>query len=88
MFLFSLCLCILNSFLINSICIFAYYSQSFRVSGESVKSAFAKPEQNTLILRDIAATATNEEIMAIFSGAPTASCPVPLAVRSDMNDTW
>ena len=44
-----------------------------------------KPEQNTLILRDIPSTASNEAIMEVFTQA---NCPLPISLRSDMNDTW
>ena len=44
-----------------------------------------KPEQNTLILRDIPSTSSNEAIMEIFTNA---NCPVPISLRSDMNDIW
>lgn len=44
-----------------------------------------KPEQNTLILRDIPSTASNEAIMEVFAKA---NCPMPVSLRSDMNDIW
>ena len=46
--------------------------------------AIVKPEQNTLILRDIPSSASSDEIVGIFTGAGFA----PLGIRSDMNDTW
>jgi len=57
----------------------------------TVKSAAAKPEQNTLILRDIAGATPSGDIVGIFTAAVTAEgspCPAPQSVRSDMNDTW
>lgn len=66
--------------------------QSLRVSGDGVvKSASAKLEQNTLILRDIPKSTPSGDILRIFSSAVTKEgvpCPLALSVRSDMNDTW
>ena len=55
-----------------------------------------KPEQNTLILRNIPNDTPVEDIYAIFkeaserqSEAPNSKVTViPLTVRFDMNDTW
>lgn len=56
-----------------------------------------KPEQNTLILRDISSKCSMEEIMNIFSNKAeeevdvaiaATCCPAAKSVRSDMNDTW
>ena len=56
-----------------------------------MKSATAKPDQSTLILRDISASTDSNEILKLFSntmnndGSP---CPIVQSIRSDMNDTW
>lgn len=62
-----------------------------------------RPEQNTVILRDISSKTTSEEIFKIFNPDPTDervdganeeetavpdACPLAQSVRSDMNDTW
>lgn len=58
-----------------------------------------KPEQNTIILRDISSKTPNEDIMKIFLTEPADAldaseadgqelCPPAQSVRSDMNDTW
>jgi hypothetical protein len=55
-----------------------------------------KPEQITLILRDISSKCTNEEIMCIFSNeneveggdGVTVCCPAVKSVRSDISDNW
>jgi len=57
----------------------------------TVRSAASKPEQNTLILRDIPKSTPSEDIVALFTAAVTAEgtpCPAPQSVRADMNDTW
>lgn len=62
------------------------------MSGDGVvKSATAKLEQNTLILRDISKSTPSGDILQIFTSAVTAEgapCPAAQSVRSDMNDTW
>lgn len=66
--------------------------QSLRVCSETtVKSATAKPEQNTLILRDIPSSTPSGDILQIFANAVYADgtpCPAVQSVRADMNDTW
>jgi len=50
-----------------------------------------KFEQNTLILRDLPTSAPPADVTSIFSNAKTLDglpCPLPITVRSDMNDTW
>jgi hypothetical protein len=58
-----------------------------------------KPEQNTIILRDISSKTPSEDIMKIFLTEPAEAsdgaeteiqepCPPAQSVRSDMNDTW
>ena len=47
---------------------------------------FLKPEQNTLILRDIPSSTPSEEVISIFS--QVAECPPVQSVRSEMNDNW
>jgi hypothetical protein len=58
-----------------------------------------KPEQNTIILRDISSKTPSEDIMKIFFTDPAdaldsaeadtlETCPPAQSVRSDMNDTW
>lgn len=61
-----------------------YSCKSFIVMNDVIKSN-VKPEQNTLILRDIPSTSSNEAIMEVFTQA---NCPIPISLRSDMNDTW
>lgn len=45
-----------------------------------------KPEQNTVILRNISNDTPVDTIQAIFSDVD--GCPIPSSVRFDMNDTW
>lgn len=54
-----------------------------------------KPEQNTLILRDIPSSTSSDEIVGIFTRAAAAASATqdgisftPAGIRSDMNDTW
>lgn len=56
-----------------------------------VKSSAARPDQNTLILREIATSTPSGAILQIFMDAVCADgtpCPAAQSVRSDMNDTW
>lgn len=68
--------------------------QGFCVTADGLvkASVILKPEQNTLILRDIPSTTPSEEIVGIFSSAVCpgsgAPCPTVQSVRADMNDTW
>ena len=58
--------------------------------GTAVK-AYVKPEQNTIILRDIPSSVTIEAIYSIFAsavGADGTPCPPVVSARSDMNDHW
>lgn len=41
--------------------------------------------RNTIVLREVVADTTDEDIMSIFSGE---ECPTPNGVRPDINDTW
>ena len=53
--------------------------------------AIVKPEQNTLILRDIPSNTPSNDIVGIFTRAVTAGDEVgftPAGIRADMNDTW
>lgn len=50
-----------------------------------------KPEQNTLILRDLSTSKTTEEIFKIFSDLKLsngAACPVVQSARADIENTW
>jgi len=61
------------------------------LADDVVRSSNLKPEQNTLILRDIPTSTPADDISAIFSGAVCSDgspCPHVQSVRSDMNDTW
>ena len=58
--------------------------QFLEVTAEGVR-AVTKPEQNTIILRDIASSIPASEIAGLFEAE---GCPRSLSVRSDINDTW
>jgi hypothetical protein len=55
------------------------------VTEDGVKP-FIKPEQNTLILRDISTTTPPDLIKNVFTSSN--NCPEIVSIRSDMNDTW
>ena len=59
--------------------------RSVYIAEDGVRS-FIKPEQNTLILRDIPSSTSPEEIAGLFSSTP--DCPPAEVVKPDMNDTW
>lgn len=68
--------------------VFQYFTVSS--DGSAVK-AYVKPEQNTIILRDIPNSMTIEGIYHIFAnavGSDGAPCPPVVSARSDMNDHW
>ena len=58
--------------------------------GTAVK-AYAKPEQNTIILRDIPSSVTIEAIYNIFAtavGSDGSPCPPIVTARLDLNNCW
>jgi hypothetical protein len=63
--------------------------KSIFISEDGIRSII-KPEQNTLILRDISSTTSVEDITSIFSNLleTDTDCPQAQSVRPDMNNTW
>lgn len=63
--------------------------KNISISEDGIR-AIIKPEQNTLILRDISSTTSADDIMSIFSNllVTDVDCPQAQSVRPDMNDTW
>ena len=73
-------------------------SKTVYIHGEDdTVRAIVKPEQNTLILRDIPSDTATEDIADIFvraaavseeAAAGSGAGIVPTGIRADMNDTW
>lgn len=64
-------------------------SKVIYVHGDDTVRAILKPEQNTLILRDIPSSTPSDDIVGIFSRAAGAEVAfTPAGIRADMNDTW
>lgn len=62
-----------------------YASRAVIISENGVRP-WQKPEQNTLILRDISSSTPQESIEAIFKSA--SECPPVQSIRSDIGDMW
>lgn len=83
-----MCICVL---VYVCLCVFVCTPQVIVSSGGVVHQVGAKPEQKTLILGEIARSASSQDILGVFASAVSSdgsACPGPLSVRSDMNDTW
>ena len=60
-------------------------NKSLIFTDDMVRSTNWKPEQNTLILRDISSSTPIDDVRQIFTDA---NCPIVQSIRADMNDIW